>query len=71
MAFYFLDELTEFKRDTLEALRQPLESKTVHISRVQQSFTFPASFLLVVALNPCPCGFFGDKKRACNCSQHK
>ncbi len=64
----FLDELTEFKRDTLEVLRQPLESKNVCISRVHQSISFPASFLLVAALNPCPCGFLGDKKRACTCS---
>lgn len=64
----FLDELTEFKRDTLEALRQPLESHQVHISRVHQSINFPASFLLVAALNPCPCGFLGDKKRSCYCS---
>jgi len=67
----FLDELTEFKRDTLEALRQPLESKTVSISRVAQSVSFPASFLLVAALNPCPCGFFGDKKRQCVCSRQQ
>jgi len=64
----FLDELTEFKRDTLESLRQPLESKMVHIARVHQSISFPASFLLVAALNPCPCGFFGDKNRTCSCS---
>lgn len=67
----FLDELTEFKRDTLEALRQPLESKTVSISRVAQTVSFPASFLLVAALNPCPCGFFGDKKRQCVCSRQQ
>lgn len=64
----FLDELTEFKRDTLEALRQPLESRSVHIARVHQSISFPASFLLVAALNPCPCGFFGDKNRVCTCT---
>jgi magnesium chelatase family protein len=64
----FLDELTEFKRTTIEALRQPLESHKVCISRVHQSINFPAAFLLIVALNPCPCGFFGDKKRACSCS---
>jgi len=64
----FLDELTEFKRDTLEAMRQPLENKRVHISRVHQSISFPASLLLIVALNPCPCGFLGDKKRACYCA---
>jgi len=67
----FLDELTEFKRNTLEALRQPLEDNQVNISRVKQSITFPASFLLVVALNPCPCGFFGDKKRTCYCSRQQ
>lgn len=67
----FLDELTEFKRDTLEVLRQPLESKSVCISRAMQSITYPASFLLVAALNPCPCGFFGDTKRECSCSQHQ
>jgi magnesium chelatase family protein len=67
----FLDELTEFRRDTLEALRQPLESKNVSISRVAQSVSFPASFLLVAALNPCPCGFFGDKKRQCTCSRQQ
>lgn len=65
----FLDELTEFKRETLEALRQPLESKEVHIARVHQSIQFPAGFLLIAALNPCPCGFFGDKKRECVCSK--
>lgn len=64
----FLDELTEFKRATLEVLRQPLEHRIVSIARAQQSITFPASFLLVAALNPCPCGYWGDKKRACNCS---
>lgn len=63
----FLDELTEFKRETLEALRQPLESKEVNIARVHQSIRFPAGFLLIAALNPCPCGFFGDKKRECVC----
>src|SRR3989344_3620016 len=67
----FLDELTEFKRDTLEALRQPLENKTVSIARVQQSICFPASVLLVAALNPCPCGFLGDKKRTCYCSKQQ
>lgn len=65
----FLDELTEFKRDTLEVLRQPLENKHVCISRVNQSVQFPSSFLLIAALNPCPCGYWGDKKRTCTCSQ--
>lgn len=67
----FLDELTEFKRSTLEVLRQPLENKTVCISRATQAVSFPASFLLIAALNPCPCGFLGDKKKECICSRHQ
>ena len=67
----FLDELTEFRRDVLEVMRQPLENKSVCISRVHQTLTFPASFLLVAALNPCPCGFLGDKKRACHCTKQQ
>jgi len=67
----FLDELTEFRRSVLEALRQPLETRAVSIARAQHTITFPASFLLVAALNPCPCGFWGDKRRACTCTpQH-
>lgn len=64
----FLDEFTEFKRDTLEALRQPLENRIAEIARVQQSISYPASFLLVAALNPCPCGFLGDQQKPCVCS---
>ncbi|MBD3231719.1 YifB family Mg chelatase-like AAA ATPase [Candidatus Dependentiae bacterium] len=64
----FLDELTEFKRSTLEVLRQPLESKKVLISRANVSIEYPASFLLIAALNPCPCGYFGDRKKKCVCS---
>ncbi len=64
----FLDELTEFKRDTLEVLRQPLESKNVLISRAKQSVEYPAAFVLVAALNPCPCGYWGDLNRDCRCS---
>ena len=67
----FLDELTEFKRTTLEVLRQPLESHNVVISRATHTAEFPASFLLVAALNPCPCGFFGDRKRQCVCSNQQ
>jgi magnesium chelatase family protein len=67
----FLDELTEFKRTTLELLRQPLENKEVGISRAQQAVIFPSSFLLIAALNPCPCGYLGDTKRTCSCSQHQ
>jgi magnesium chelatase family protein len=66
----FLDELTEFKRSTLEVLRQPLEGKNVSISRANYSVEFPASFLLIAALNPCPCGYLHDKKRACTCAHH-
>ena len=65
----FLDELTEFKRDVLEALRQPLENRVADIARVQQSIQYPASFLLIAALNPCPCGYLGDKTKECVCSQ--
>ncbi len=64
----FLDELTEFRRSILEVLRQPLKSKYVCITRSQQSISFPASFILIAALNPCPCGHWGDKKRACHCN---
>ena len=64
----FLDELTEFKRPTLEVLRQPLEEKIVRIARVHHSVYFPSNFLLVAALNPCPCGFWGDKRRTCTCT---
>lgn len=64
----FLDELTEFHRSTLEVLREPLENKQVLISRANGSIEYPASFLLVAALNPCPCGYYGDKKK-CVCTQ--
>ena len=64
----FLDELTEFKRDVLEFLRQPLEDGFVTISRTKQSVTFPAQFTLVASTNPCPCGYYGDTIQACTCS---
>jgi magnesium chelatase family protein len=64
----FLDELTEFKRDVLEFLRQPLEDGFVTISRTRQSVMFPAQFTLVASTNPCPCGYFGDTVQACSCS---
>jgi len=64
----FLDEFAEFKADALDALRQPLEEGVVNITRVQDSFTYPAKFMLVAAMNPCPCGNFTDPKKQCNCS---
>ncbi len=64
----FLDELPEFGQHTLEVLRQPLEDKIVTISRAQGSLTFPATFMLVGAMNPCPCGYYGDPENACTCS---
>ncbi len=64
----FLDEMPEFKKNVLEVLRQPMESGTVTISRASSTVTYPASFILVGAMNPCPCGFFGDTKRECTCS---
>jgi magnesium chelatase family protein len=64
----FLDELPEFHRDVLEALREPLEEGRVVISRATGTMTFPANFMLVAAMNPCPCGFYGDPKRECRCS---
>lgn len=63
----FLDELPEFHRRTLEVLRQPLEEGRVTISRALSSSTFPANFILVAAMNPCPCGFLGDPRRTCKC----
>ena len=65
----FLDELPEFGRNVLEVLRQPLEDKQVTISRARGSLTFPANFQLVAAMNPCPCGYYGDAQKACTCSQ--
>jgi len=64
----FLDELPEFHRNVLEVLRQPLEDGTVTISRAAMSVTFPSQFMLVAAMNPCPCGFHGDAKNECRCS---
>ena len=64
----FLDELPEFGQQGLEVLRQPLEDRVVTISRAQGSVTFPANFMLVAAMNPCPCGFYGDPVKPCTCT---
>lgn len=64
----FLDELPEFKRNVLEVMRQPLEDQTITISRVAGTLTYPARFMLVAAMNPCPCGFFTDPKKECRCT---
>jgi len=64
----FLDELPEFARPALEALREPLECGTISIARAEQSAVFPASFQLVAAMNPCPCGFAGDVQKECRCT---
>lgn len=65
----FLDELPEFKRDVLEVLRQPLEDGHVTIARVAGTMTYPAQMMLIAAMNPCPCGYYGDTVKACTCSQ--
>jgi magnesium chelatase family protein len=67
----FLDEFAEFRRDALEALREPLEDGTVSIARAGGGRTFPARFLLVAAMNPCPCGFRGDPHRGCRCTENE
>ncbi len=64
----FLDELPEFKKNVLEMLRQPLEDGQVGISRAAMSLTYPASFMLIAAMNPCPCGYLGDSLHPCNCT---
>jgi magnesium chelatase family protein len=67
----FLDELPEFHRNSLEALRQPLEDGHVTISRAMKSISYPSRFMLVCAMNPCPCGYFGSKIKQCHCSPNQ
>ena len=64
----FLDELPEFNRSVLEVMRQPLEDRTITVSRARLSVDYPANFMLVASMNPCPCGFLGDKEKQCTCS---
>ena len=66
----FLDELPEYHRDTLDLMRQPLEDAKVTISRVSGSVTYPAEFMLVCAMNPCKCGWYGDPSGKCTCSEN-
>jgi len=66
----FLDELPEFQRSCIETLRQPMEDRTITISRANGSLSFPCSFMLVAAMNPCPCGYYGHPKRNCICSEN-
>lgn len=67
----FLDEILEFKRHVLEGLRQPLEDGTVLVTRASASIRYPARFMLVAAMNPCPCGYYGDRTRECRCTPHQ
>ncbi|MFO7811277.1 MAG: YifB family Mg chelatase-like AAA ATPase [Candidatus Delongbacteria bacterium] len=67
----FLDELPEFKKNVLEVMRQPLEDREVTIARASGTLKFPSNFLMVAAMNPCPCGYYGDATRDCSCPPHK
>ncbi|MDP4144383.1 MAG: YifB family Mg chelatase-like AAA ATPase [Bacillota bacterium] len=67
----YLDELLEFKRNVIEVLRQPLEDRSIKISKYCGNVVYPANFMLVASLNPCPCGFWGSKEKSCTCTEHE
>lgn len=67
----FLDEMPEYERKSLEALRQPLEDNTITVARAKQTITYPANFILVASMNPCPCGYYGSKLKKCSCTPAK
>ncbi|MBI4087641.1 MAG: YifB family Mg chelatase-like AAA ATPase, partial [Candidatus Liptonbacteria bacterium] len=67
----FLDELPEFQKNILESLRQPMESGMVHVARAKGTLVFPAKFTLIAAMNPCPCGYYGDPEKECRCSAYE
>lgn len=67
----FLDEMPEYTRNTIEALRQPIEEHCINISRAEYNFCFPADFQLIAAMNPCPCGYYGSSKETCRCGMHQ
>lgn len=67
----FLDEIPEFQRAALEGLRQPMESGLIQIARAKSNFVFPAKFMLIAAMNPCPCGYYGDNERECKCAAYE
>lgn len=67
----FLDEVPEFQKNILESLRQPIESGVIHVARAKSTLKFPAKFSLVAAMNPCPCGFYGDPEKECRCSPYE
>lgn len=67
----FLDELTEFNRNILESLREPLENKEVIINRLNGNYRFPCNFMFIASMNPCPCGYYGDEEKECKCTQQE
>ena len=69
--FFLFDELPEFNRSVLEVMRQPLEDRIISISRAKYSTEYPASFMLVASMNPCPCGYYGHPKKKCVCNEYQ